>query len=98
MKKSLYATALKIIYLVINLLETLNYFKIVLTLKRRHLIAKRKNDYSFLVLYKSRYFIYLPKHLIRLVFIKRIIIQRAIHKRIQFGEVYNKYTLITSRA
>jgi hypothetical protein len=98
MKKSLYTTALKIIYLVINLLETLNYFKTVLTPKRRHLITKRRNNYSFLVLYKSRYFIYLLKHLIKLVFTKRIIIQRVIHKKIQFGEVYNKYTLITSRA
>jgi hypothetical protein len=98
MKKSLYITALKITYLVINLLKTLNYLKIALTPKRRHLIVKRKNNYSFLVLCKSGYLIHLPKHLIRLVFIKRIIIQRAIHKRIQFREVYNKYTSITSRA
>jgi hypothetical protein len=97
MKKLLYTTALKIIYLVINLLETLNYFKTILMPKRRHLIAKRRNNYSFSVLYKSRYFIYLPKYLIRLVFTKRIIIQRVIHKRIQFREVYNKYTLITLR-
>jgi hypothetical protein len=82
MKKLLYMTALKIIYLVINLLETLNYLKITLTPKRRHLIVERKNDYSFLVLCKSGYLIYLPKYLIRLVFTKRIIIQRAIHKRI----------------
>jgi hypothetical protein len=98
MKKLLYMTALKIIYLVINLLETLNYFKIALTPKRRHPIVRRKNNYSFSVLYKSRYLIYLPKYPIRLVLIKRIIIQRVIHKRIQFGEVYNKYTLITLRA
>jgi hypothetical protein len=98
MKKSLYITALKIIYLIINLLETLNYLKIALTLKRWHPIVGRKNDCSFPVLYKSGYLIYLPKYLIRLVFTKRTIIQRAIHKRIQFGEVYNKYTLITLRA
>jgi hypothetical protein len=98
MKKSLYATALKITYLVINLLETLNYLKITLTPKRRHLITERKNNYSFLVLCKSKYLIHLPKYPIRLVFIKKIIIQRAIHKRIQFGEAYNKYTSITLRA
>jgi hypothetical protein len=74
MKKSLYMTALKITYLVINLLKTLNYFKIALTLKRRHLIVKRKNNCCFLVLYKSEYLIYLPKYLIRLVLTKRIII------------------------
>ena len=59
-----------------------DYLRIALTLKTRHLIVGRRNNYSFLVLYKSRYLIYLPKHLIKLVFIKRIIIQRVIHKRI----------------
>ena len=95
MKKSLYVTALKIIYLVVNLLETLNYFKIALTPKRWHLIVGRRNDCSFPALCRSRYFVYLLKHPMRLVFTKRMTIQRAIYKRIWFGEVYNKCTLIT---
>jgi hypothetical protein len=72
-KKLLYITVPKIIYLIINLLETLN-FRIVLMTKTQHLIAGKRNNYSFLVVYRSRYFIYLPKHLIRPVLTKRIII------------------------
>jgi len=67
----LYTTSLKILYLIINLLETLNRLKIILTLKTRRLIAGKRNNCSFLVIYRSRY---LPKHLIRPVLTKRIII------------------------
>ena len=63
MKKSLYATVLKIIYLVINLLKTLNYFKIALMPKRWYPIIERRNNCSFPVLCKSRYLVYLHKHL-----------------------------------
>jgi len=70
-KTSLYTTSPKILYLIVNLLETLDRFRITLTLKTRYLIAGRRNNCSFPVIYRSRY---LPKHLIRLVFIKRMII------------------------
>jgi len=70
-KTLLYTTSPKILYLIVNLLETLDCLKIALTLKTQHLIAGRRNNYSFLVIYRSRY---LPKHLIRLVLIKRTII------------------------
>jgi hypothetical protein len=72
-KTLLYTTSLKILYLIVNLLETLDYLRIALTLKTRHLIVGRRNNYSFLVVYRSRYLIYLPKHLIKLVLIKRTI-------------------------
>jgi hypothetical protein len=65
---------IEILYLVINLLETLNYLRIILTLKTRYPIIDRRNNYNFPAVYRSRYLIYLPKHLIRLVLIKRIII------------------------
>jgi len=70
-KTSLYATSPKILYLIVNLLETLDCLKITLTLKTRYLIVGRRNNCSFPVVYRSRY---LPKHLIRPVFTKRTII------------------------
>jgi len=70
-KTSLYTTSLKILYLIVNLLETLDRLRIVLTLKTLHLIVGRRNNCSFPVVYRSKY---LPKYLIRLVFTKRIII------------------------
>jgi len=73
-KTLLYTTALKIIYLIINLLETLNYPRIILIIKTRHLLVGRRNNYSFITLYRNRYLIYLLKHLIRLILAKTIII------------------------
>ena len=73
MKKSLYATVLEIIYLIINLLETLNS-RIALITKIQYLIVGKRNNYSFPVIYRSRYLIYLLKYLIRPVLIKRTII------------------------
>jgi len=67
----LYATSPKILYLIVNLLKTLDRLRIALTLKTRHPIAGRRNNCSFPVVYRSRY---LPKHLIRPVFTKRTII------------------------
>src|SRR6266702_460245 len=69
-KPLLYITTLKILYLIINLLKTLNYFKITLILKTRHPTTGRRNNHNFLVICRSRYLIYLPKHLIRSVLIK----------------------------
>ena len=60
----LYATTLRVIYLIINLLETLNYPRIVLIIKTQHLVAGRRNNCSFLTLYRNRYLIRLLKHLI----------------------------------
>jgi hypothetical protein len=88
----LYTTTLRVIYL-INLLETLNYPRIALTIKIRHLVAGRGNNYSFPTLYRNRYLIRLLKHLIKSILIKITIIQRAIYKRIRFGEVYKKIYL-----
>ena len=96
-KTLLYTITLRVIYLIINLLETLNYPKIVLIIKTRYLVAGRRNNYSFLTLYRNRYLIYLLKYLIKLILIKTKIIQKAIYKRTWFGEVYKKYTLIISR-
>jgi len=87
----LYTTTLKIIYLIINLLETLNHPIIILIIKLRHLLVGRRNNYSFPILYRNRYFIYLLKYLIRLILTKIITIRSAIYKRIR------KYTLITLR-
>jgi len=70
-KTSLYATSPKILYLIVNLLETLDCLKIILTLKTRRPIVGRRNNYSFPVIYRSKY---LPKHPIRLVLTKRTII------------------------
>jgi len=72
----LYTTALKIIYLIINLLETLNYPRITLTIKTRYLLVERRNNRSFLTLtlYRNRYLIYLLKYLIRSILAKTIII------------------------
>jgi hypothetical protein len=67
---SLYTTALRVIYLIINLLETLNYPRIILIIKIWYLVAGRRNNYSFLTLYRNRYLIYLLKYLIKLIFIK----------------------------
>jgi len=91
----LYTTTLRVIYLIINLLETLNYPRIALITKTQHLVVRRRNNYSFLTLYRNRYFIYLLKHLIKPILIKIKIIQRVIYKRTRFREVYKKYTLIT---
>jgi len=90
-KTLLYTTALKITYLIINLLETLNYPRIISMIKIQHLLVGRRNNYSFITLYRNRYLIYLLKYLIRLILVKIIIIRRVIYKRIQ------KCTLITLR-
>ena len=69
-KPSLYTTAPKILYLIINLLKTLNHPRIILTPKTQNLTTGRRNNHNFLVICRSRYLIYLPKHLIRSVLIK----------------------------
>jgi len=69
----LYTTALRVIYLIINLLETLNYSRIILIIKT-HLVAGRRNNYSFPTLYRNRYLIRLLKYLIKLILIKTTII------------------------
>jgi hypothetical protein len=79
---SLYTTTLRVIYLIINLLERLNYPRITLITKTQHLVAGRRNNYSFLTLYRNRYLIHLLKHLIGSILTKIKIIRRAIHKRI----------------
>jgi len=66
----LYATTLRVIYLIINLLETLNYSRIILTIKTRYLVVGRRNNRSFLTLCRNRYLIYLLKYLIKLILIK----------------------------
>jgi hypothetical protein len=91
----LYTTALRVIYLIINLLKLLNLSKITLIIKTQHPVAGRRNNYSFLTLYRNRCLIRPYKYLIKLILIKIKIIQRAIYKRIRFREVYKKYTLIT---
>jgi len=70
METSLYATALRVIYLIINLLETLNYPRIASIIKTQHLVAGRRNNCSFPTLYRNRYLIHLLKHLIKLILTK----------------------------
>ena len=61
----LYITTLRVIYLIINLLRTLNYPRIILITKTRYLLVEKGNNYSFLTLYGNRYFIRLFKYLMR---------------------------------
>jgi hypothetical protein len=67
---SLYTAAPRVIYLIIYLLETLNYPRIALITKIWYLVVGRRNNYSFLTLYRNRYLIRLLKYLIKVILIK----------------------------